>query len=390
VLARAVGVVADERVDARADELPPGLDGLVQTARHPASDRVRGAAAKGVVELRAHQRAPGVPEQRPAVAPAGGERQRGQRLRCALEQQFGFGVVALKRGPGGLHALQGPGISVAPAQLAAQRRHPVGLGLRRTEVLVEPRDPHVGIGLEGGEQVPHPADRGRRGMVIGADRHRQVRGRGTPHQHRLEAGPCLAKTRGVVHQPGAGFVSIRRQVVQQNRAAIGRVPPEQVTFLARLPAEPAPQHAVAHAELRRERGPRGRMAERVGGIHYRRAPAQRLGVGSTEQQVADQGLAGRNDLVGQNVPGPDLQPAGAHQGAESRALVGAYAEVVLQQHGLAVEIEAAELRRCVEAVEQVVEGGNQASHEGGSRQVPLSVPVGVRDEVDRQPGHRSP
>ncbi len=37
----------------------------------------------------------------------------------------------------------------------------------------------------------------------------------------------------------------------------------------------------------------------------------------------------------------------------------------------------------VEPGEQVVERGNQAGDEGRARQVPLPVPVGVRDEVER-------
>ena len=130
------------------------------------------------------------------------------------------------------------------------------------------------------------------------------------------------------------------------------------------------------------------MTERIGGVEHVGPPAEPLGVGPAEQQVPQERLAGGNQLVGEDVPGPDLKPTVAHEARDPRALFGPDAQIVLEQDGLAIEKEAAKIGSGVEPVQQVVDGGDQAGDECGAREIPLPVPVGVRDEMDGEPGHR--
>ena len=384
VIPSPVGIVADQRVEAGAGHLACGLRDIIQPPGHSPRDGVGGTAPDRVVELRAHQRAPGVAQQRAAVA----GREGGQRLGDPLEQQLGLRVAPLERRAGAVHALERPGVPVRPAQLAAQRRYAVRFGRRRAEELVQPGYAHLGVGLQAGQEIAHPVDAGRRRVMVRAHRHREL-GRGRPPgEHRAEARPRFGERTRIVHQARARFVSVRRQMMQQDGAAVGRMPAVEVALLAGFAAQPAPQHTVRDAELGRERGPDGGMPERVGRVQHVRPAAEPLGVGPPEEQVAKEGLAGRDELVGEDVPRPDLQPPVAHEAGDPRALLGADAQVVLQQHGLAVEEEAAESGCGVETVEQVVDGGDQAGHEGGAGEIPLPVPVGVRDEMDGEPGHR--
>ncbi len=125
------------------------------------------------------------------------------------------------------------------------------------------------------------------------------------------------------------------------------------------------------------------MAEGVGGVEHppvRRV--ERLLVAGADEQVPEQRLAGRNQLVGQHVPGAGRQPAGAHQGRHPLPLLGPDDQVVLQQDGLAVEQEGGEARVGVELGQQAVNQGHQPGAQRAERQVPLAVPVGVGDDVD--------
>ena len=384
MIAGPIGIVADQRIETRAGQLGGGLRDVVQAAGHASGHGVGRAAADRIVKLRPHQRAPRIAEQRPTIAGRPG----GERLGGAFEQQLGVGVTTFERRAGPVDALQRPGVPVGPAQLAADRRHAVRLHRRRAEELVESGDAHVGLGLEPREQVADPVDRGRRGVMVRAHRHREL-GRGRPAgQDRPEPRPRFRQRAGVVHQARTRLVTVRRQVMQQDRAAIRSVPAVQITFLPGLATEAAPEHAVRDAEFGGERGPDGRVAEGVRRVEHVGATAKPLGVGPAEQKIANERLPGRDEFVREDIPRPDLQPAVAHEPRDARTLLRTDPEVVLEQHGLTVEEEAAKIGRGVEAVEQIVEGGNEPGHECGAGKIPLPVPVGVRDEMDGEPGHR--
>ncbi len=120
-LAGDIGVIAKQRVPARPNYFTGERFGTFQPPFHLTRDRIAGAAADGVVELRADERAPRVAEQRTSVPPVVTRRERGERLRDSRESEFDVGVTALERRASSVDALQGPGVPIRPPQLARER-----------------------------------------------------------------------------------------------------------------------------------------------------------------------------------------------------------------------------------------------------------------------------
>ena len=83
----------------------------------------------------------------------------------------------------------------------------------------------------------------------------------------------------------------------------------------------------------------------------------------------------------------DLDPSGTDQRSYPVALLGPDPQVVLEQHGLAVEDKGGEGGLGLDPVDQIVEHRHEAREEAGARQVPLAVPVGVGDEVKDERRH---
>ena len=129
------------------------------------------------------------------------------------------------------------------------------------------------------------------------------------------------------------------------------------------------------------------MAEGVGRIQHVEPPAELLGVRGAEQEVAHQRFAGGDQLVGQDVPGAHLQAPRLHQSLDIAFALGARPQVIGHEHGLAIEQEASVPRVGVEPIEQIVQRGHEARLKRGAWQVPLAVPVGVRDEMEDEPAH---
>src|SRR3989442_8941752 len=110
----------------------------------------------------------------------------------------------------------------------------------------------------------------------------------------------------------------------------------------------------------------------------------------SEEEIPDQSLARRDLLVGKHVPGAQLQPSGLDQGAHVTLTLRPGAQIVLDQDGLAVEQEAAVRRIGLQSLHQVVHDRNETGLECGARQIPLAIPVRVRDEMKDQSGHGAP
>jgi len=129
------------------------------------------------------------------------------------------------------------------------------------------------------------------------------------------------------------------------------------------------------------------MPERVGRVQHVEASAQSLRVRSAEQQVAHQPFAGGDLLIGEHVPRAHLQPARFHQRPDVALTVRADAQVVLDEHRLPVEQEAAVRRVGLQPLDQIVHDADEAGLERGARQVPFAVPVGVGNKMKDQAGH---
>ena len=113
---------------------------------------------------------------------------------------------------------------------------------------------------------------------------------------------------------------------------------------------------------------------------------------AAEQEVADERLAADEDLVRQDVRRADLEAPGLEQRAQPALVLRPHLDVVLEHDRLPVERERGEGRVALERVEDAVDDRAEPQPERLERQVPLAVPVRVRDdEVTkvRHLGHRA-
>jgi hypothetical protein len=132
-------------------------------------------------------------------------------------------------------------------------------------------------------------------------------------------------------------------------------------------------------EAREELGKLGRVPEGVGRVALARDRADRLAHQPAEEQVADVGLAGRQQGVGLDVPGSDRDASLRAAPSELVPAAGPDLEVVLQHDGLAIEQEA--VARVLGAqVEDAIDQVDQTRAEVLEGPVPLAVPVGMADE----------
>ena len=228
--------------------------------------------------------------------------------------------------------------------------------------------------------------------MVGADEHRDMPARGPCDQGLTDRRPRGGKSVGVGLQGGADLVARGGQMPEQHVLAVRPAPAIEIAVLAGLPAEPAPHYAVLDVELACERGPDAGVPERVRRVqHVAPAPPSppsppTLRVHRPVQQVAHERLARRDQLVREHVPGTDLQTPGLHEGADVRFALGADAQVVLDQHRLSVEQKTAVAGVLPQPFDEIVEDGHEPGLEGGRREIPLPVPMRMRDEMKDETG----
>jgi hypothetical protein len=105
------------------------------------------------------------------------------------------------------------------------------------------------------------------------------------------------------------------------------------------------------------------------------------GQGNPARQVADQRLAADQELVGERVPGADLDLSGLNGAVNALAVLGADRQVVLDNDRLAVE-EEPEGRVGLGQGQQVIPQIDQPGPEPLEWRVPLAVPVRVGNDED--------
>ena len=386
-----IGIVAHEVEHAAAEHL--AREGL--HVREPGVDRPRYVVARasgdGVVELTAdegaprelEQRAPVSPRSRPSPGTAG---ECGEWLRASLQEQLGRRAATLERRPGRVHALECPGIAVRPTQLARQGRRLGAVGCRLKE-LIEPRDPERALRLDLGEQVAQARHVGVGGVVIRADEHGNVLPGRAPDEPGSHRAPRRGQPVAVSGERRSDLVPRRREVPHQGVPPVGAAPAVQVALLSRLPSQAPPHHTRPDAELAGQGGPHRWMTERIRRIQHVEPAAEPLGIRRAEQQVAHQRFARGDELIGEHVPRTDLQAPRLDEGPDLGLLLRARAQVVGDEYGLAIEQEAAVARVRLQPLEQVIQRGDEPRLKRGARQIPLAVPVGVRDEMKDEPAH---
>ena len=375
---------------------------------------VHAAAADRVVGLVLQEQTPGAVEQprlgggevRLRAAWAGAGRRLPPPFAQALTQQAGPDAERLR--PACQELLAGEGALFDPhargedagehvrllaaAELApapGQGRPPVELRLHLVEELGQAAVDHLAIGqaVVGGADEAGQLSLGR--DVVGAPH----------HQQRARLGAGLKEPPDRLDLGGEGLLLHREG--RADAVAIGHVHGQHLAAVRRLPDElarrqrivgAAPEDATVDAEAAQQRRQVGDLAEGVGQVADSHRPAERLRRPMAPQQVTHQRLAGGQELVRDDVPGPDGQPPLPRQALDRLAPVGAHLQVVLDEEGVAVQQEVAVVRVALQDLQQQVEEADQAGAVALVGQVPLAVPVRVGDEdearsVGRGLGH---
>ena len=104
-------------------------------------------------------------------------------------------------------------------------------------------------------------------------------------------------------------------------------------------------------------------------------------------EVAHDGLAGGEELVHQDVPGPHADPAGGRQRAEPPLGLGADLEVVVHHGHLPVQHEVGVAGVALEQGEQGVDQLHEGQAEVLVGLVPFPVPMRVRNDGNPASGH---
>ena len=165
-------------------------------------------------------------------------------------------------------------------------------------------------------------------------------------------------------------------------------PAEDDADVVDLVAHAAREEERADAESRQDLRQLRRVAEAVGEV----AGAARLDPeapadAAAEQEVADERLASHEDLVRQDVRRAGLEPAGVEQRLQPSRVLRPHLDVVLEHDRLPVERERREGRVAFERVQDAVDDRAETQPEDLERQVPLAIPVRVRDDEVTKVGH---
>ena len=190
--------------------------------------------------------------------------------------------------------------------------------------------------------------------------------------------------------PGGQVRPVQRQVdaLRVRRSHVGRQHPATVRAFPDE-SEPVdgrgdstPDHGMTETELPVYLGHLGRMAKRVRQVSGPHGTAMSVRHGDAPLQVADQGLTGDKELVGQRVPGPNRDRAAGHRPVQPILRTRPDGQIVLDHDRLAVHQES-ERRIRLRQAEQLVPEIHQLCPKGLEGRVPFPVPVGVRNDVDR-------
>ena len=150
---------------------------------------------------------------------------------------------------------------------------------------------------------------------------------------------------------------------------------------------PAREEEGADAEAGEDLRQLRRMAEAVGQVAgAARLDPEAAADPAAEQEVADERLAADEDLVRQDVRRADLEAPGREQRPQPSLVLRPHLDVVLEHDRLPVERERREGRVALERVEHAVDDRAEPQPEELEGQVPLAVPVRVRDDEEAEVG----
>lgn len=123
------------------------------------------------------------------------------------------------------------------------------------------------------------------------------------------------------------------------------------------------------------------MPELIGQIADVERPAEAARDRHSDFEIANQRLAAHQEAVGEHVPRPDLDFAGANQIAQPRLGARAHLEVVVEHDRLSVEVK----RRDCAALDQrnhAINHRDQPRAHLLKRLIPFAIPMRVNNEVE--------
>ena len=195
--------------------------------------------------------------------------------------------------------------------------------------------------------------------------------------HRAPARGGAGKIDGKVR---AELVATRREMEKRDGRPIGGCPSHRIAARPARAPEPAPRNGNVEPETTRDQRQCRGVTERVGGVEDGRRLGAECSQGSTTgEQVSHERFAARNQLVGKDVPGPGFDRAVLQRRREIARALGTNLEVVVEHHRLSVQQKR---RPRGVAVEELIDQGDEPLSEPSGREVPLAIPVRVREDVD--------
>ncbi len=123
------------------------------------------------------------------------------------------------------------------------------------------------------------------------------------------------------------------------------------------------------------------MPECVGRVKHVASSTEFSRQGGSAEEIPHQCFARRDEAVRQHPPGAGGQPPRAQLRRDRFPPFRPHCEVVSEQRHLTVE-QKGWGRPLVRCIEPAVERRHQTRHQPGAREVPLAVPVGVRNQVE--------
>ena len=170
------------------------------------------------------------------------------------------------------------------------------------------------------------------------------------------------------------------QVLGAHPGAVRRLPPE------RRPVDRgghAPPHdRVLDPGQPQDLGHLRDVAEHVGEVPHAHRAAELVAPCDAELEVAHDRLSRHHELVHEDHPRPEVEPARGDERGDALGPVGPDLGVVVDDDGLAVEEEPPVRIVVLEEVEQVVDERDQTGPRGLERGIPLAVPVRVGHDAD--------
>ena len=255
-------------------------------------------------------------------------------------------------------------------------RQPVGGG----RVLVVAADPELGA-----ERPLEPARGSRaapaRRQVVGAVRKHDLVLTGAAQKLAEPLDDRAHALLGVVIPREPREVVVVREHLAGDHLRRPGTPAEDDADIVDLVPQAAREEEGADAEPGQDLRQLRRVAEAVGEV----AGAARLDPeasadAAAEQEVADERLAPDEDLVGQDVRRAGLEAACVEQRLQPSLVLRPHLDVVLEHDRLPVERERREGRVAFERVQDAVDDRAETQPEELEGQVPLAIPVRVRDD----------